>query len=208
MNPLHINMRMFQTIGAIICLAAVVVAGCNGSDPEIKKQAASSGFSENAAAELSAMHLNGDEMASVAEAKRGGMEDGAVLKMVKTLHDRDQKFDIGFALQLLKQQGVASDVLVQLVEMTAIPRMVDDLRALKDAKVADATLIEVAKLRFNEKKNLLPGSEYGQLKAFGISDAGLLEFMRKGGTESQLQQLSQDLALGKPEAEALKKIGM
>ncbi|HVZ38562.1 MAG TPA: hypothetical protein VHI13_04750 [Candidatus Kapabacteria bacterium] len=201
-------MRTFQAIGVITCAAAIVMAGCNGSDPEIRKQAASSGFSENAANELSSMHLNGDEMASVAEAKRGGMEDSVVLHMVRSLHDRDQKFDIGFALQLLKQEGVASDVLVQLVDMGAIPRMADDLRALKDARVADATLVEVARLRFNEKKTLLPGPEYGQLKAFGISDAGLVQFIRKGGTEAQLQQLSQDLALGTPEADALKKIGM
>ena len=64
------------------------------------------------------------------------------------------------------------------------------------------------KLKFQEKKELLSGGEYGSMKTMGLSDAGLLTFARKGGTAQQLQQVRQDLALGKSEQEAFKAAGL
>jgi hypothetical protein len=197
-----------KTLAIIACVCAVALAACNGSDPEIEKQATSSGFSQQAAAEIARMNLTKDEMESVAKAKSGGMDDASILKMVKSLHDRDLKFDIGFDLQLFNQQGLGATALIQLVEMGAIPRWSDDIRALKDARVSDVTIIEMAKLRFIQKKEMLSGGEYGQLKTFGLSDAGLLSFAQHGGTRQQFQKLAETLALGKPEPEALKSIGM
>lgn len=207
-NAMKEHMKNIVRAWAVLAIATVVLAGCGGKDAEVEKKAASTGFSAEAAAELSRMNLTPDEMASVAEAKHGGLDDASILKMVKVVHERDLKFDLGMALQIFKQQGIGSTVLIQLVEMGAIPRWADDIRALKDAKVEDVTIVEMAKLRFVEKKEMLSGSEYGQLKGYGLSDAGLLAFARKGGTQAQMQTLSKDLALGKAEPEALKAIGM
>jgi len=199
---------IYRKLGAIALVATLVISGCDSSDPEVKERATQSGFSEQASAELAKMELTQDEMASIVEAKKGGLDDAAILEMVKSLHKRDLKFDIGFALQLLKQQGMGATAMTQLVDLGAIPRWADDIRALKDANVADVTIVEMAKAGFQEKKELLSGGEYAQLKSVGLSDAGLLTFVQKKGTAQQAQKLSQELALGKPEQEALKGIGM
>jgi maltooligosyltrehalose synthase len=128
--------------------------------------------------------------------------------MVKSLHKRDLRFDLGLTLQILTQQGVGATVLTQLVDIGALPAWGDDIRALKDKGIGEVTILELAKLRFQENKELLSGGEYGSLKTFGISDAGILAFAQKGGTQQQLQKLREELALGKPEQEALKTIGM
>lgn len=192
----------------VVLMGIVAMSGCDQADPEIQKRAASSGFSQQAAGELSRMNLTKEEMESVAQAKRGGLDDASVLAMVRILHERDLKFDIGFSLELFLQQGLGATVLIQLVELGAIPRWADDIRALKDAKVGDVTIVEMAKLALVEKKEMLSGGEYAQLKTFGLSDAGLLTFVKRGGTRQQYQKLAESLALGKPEPEALKTIGM
>lgn len=199
---------LYLKLSAIAAATMLAIAGCDSSNPETKEQAAQSGFSEQAAAELSKMDLTQDEVASIVQAKKGGLDDAAILEMVKSLHKRDLKFDIGFALQLLKQQGMGATAITQLVDLGAIPRWADDIRALKDANVADVTIVEMAKVGFQEKKDLLSGGEYAQLKSVGLSDAGLLTFVQKKGTAQQLQKLAQELALGKPEQEALTSLGM
>jgi hypothetical protein len=92
--------------------------------------------------------------------------------------------------------------------MGAIPRWADDMRALKEFGVDDVTIVEIAKLRFVENKEILSGGEYTRLKQFGISDAGLLTFARKGGTPQQLETLARELAMGKPEAQAMQTAGI
>ncbi len=193
---------------AVAALAAGLLIGCGGEDAETKKQVASSGVSEAAAAELSTMDLTPDEIQSIGEAKQGGLDDASIVQMVKSVHKRDLKFDLGFTVQILAAQGVGATVMTQLVDLGAIPAWSDDIRALKEKNVGDVTILELAKLRFQQKKSLLSGGEYSGLKTFGLSDAGLLTFVQKGGTPQQLQQLRQELALGKPEPEALKSIGM
>jgi hypothetical protein len=199
---------IFTKLSIALLAGSVLMAGCKGEDPETKKAATSSGFSAESASELSTMNLTRDEMESIAQAKQSGLDDATLLAMTRSMHKRDLKFDIGFALQLLKQQGMGATAMMQLVDLGAVPRWADDIRALKDAKVDDVTIVELAKLKFQEKKELLSGGEYASLKAMGLSDAGLLTFARKGGTAQQLQQVRQDLALGKSEQEAFKTAGL
>ena len=195
--------RVFTLLALILTLAA-----CDASDPEVKNRATQSGFSEQGSEELAKEGVTPEEMESIAQARQAGLDEASLIAMVRSLHKRDLKFDLGFALQLMVQQGMGATSLTQLVEIGAIPRWADDIRALKEAGVSDVTIVEIAKLGFVEKKDLLSGYEYGQLKTNGLSDAGLLTFARQGGTAQQLQKLVLELALGKPEPEALKNVGM
>lgn len=188
--------------------SGMLLVGCNTENPETKQQAAASGFSEQSASELSRMDLTTGEMQSIAEAKQVGLDDASLIAMVKSLHKDNLKFDIGFALQVLVRQGMGATALTELVGMGAIPRWTDDIAALKTAQVGDVAVVEIAKIKFQEKKELLSGGEYGNLKAMGLSDAGLLNFVRKGGTAQQLQKLRLELANGKAEQDALKAVGL
>lgn len=197
-----------RTAGVVIVAAGLLLAGCDSGDPEAQKQMTGSGLSEQAASELSRLELSPDEVTSIAEAKKGGLDDASLVQMVKSVHARNLKFDLGFALQVLAQQGIGATVLTQLVDMGALPGWFDSISALKNVGVGDVTILQLAKMKFEEKKELLSGGEYASLKKFGISDAGLLTFAQKGGNYQQVQDVSRELALGKPEQEALKTVGM
>jgi hypothetical protein len=97
---------------------------------------------------------------------------------------------------------------MQLVEIGAIPRWTDDISALRQAGVGDVAIMELAKMKFVEKKDLLSGGEYARLRKRRLSDTGLLTFVRNGGTPQQAQQIALALDLGKSEQEALKEAGM
>lgn len=185
-----------------------LAGGCGGVDEKTKTEAKKAGISEQAAEELAKMEMAPEELTAIGRAKKAGIDDASILKMVAALHNRDLRFDIALDLELLAGMGTNATTLTQLVEIGGIPRMTDDLRALKGSGVGDVSLIEIAKIRFEKKKDLLSGSEYARLRAGGLSDTGLLTFIRAGGTSQQLQSIAQDLALGKSEQEALKKVGM
>jgi len=194
---------------AILALAfALVTIGCGSEDQARKQQLVQQGFSEEGAGKLSELKLSDEEVQQLGEAKRGGLDEAAASDMVKSMHDRDLKFDLGSEMPIMIGQGIGTTALTQLVDMGAIPRWTDDIRAMKDAGVSDVTIVEIAKLRFKENKDILSGSQYGELKQVRVSDAGVLDFARKGGTEKQLQDLILAIRLGKSEQEAMKEVGL
>lgn len=203
---------MMQTFTRKAVLAAVIalpfLSACAGEDPKTRDEATKIGFSEQSAAELSKMKLTDQELQSISQAKGAKLDDATILAMVKSLHKQDLKFDIGTELQLMTGQGMGATPLKELVEMGAIPRWSNDIRAMKDAAITDVTVVEIAKLRFKDKKELLSGGEYGRLKLAGMSESALLDFARKGGTAQQLQTIELELKLGNSEQAAIKKAGI
>lgn len=187
---------------------AIAVAGCAQEDTEVKGQLKQQGFSEKASGELSRKDLTKEEVDNLAKAKSDGIDEASLNEMVEAMHDEDLRFVIGTETQLLTKAGMGATAITQLVKMGAIPRWTDDLRALKEFGVGDVAVVEIAKLRFVEKKEILSGGEYTRLKQFGISDAGLLKFVRGGGSAQQLETLARELAMGKPEAQALQTAGI
>jgi hypothetical protein len=199
---------MKLNVGIMMLAAALLLGACSGEDAAAKKKLVDAGFSESAAGKLSGMNLTAGEIDNLSMAKRSGLDENAAVDMVKSEHDRNLKFDLGSELQIMVPQGISSTALVQLVDMGAIPRWGDDIRELKDVGMGDVTIVEIAKLRFKDNKEVLSGGEYGRLKRFGMSDAGVLAFARKGGNAQQLQKVSEALQLGKSEQAALASVGM
>ncbi|HVK37521.1 MAG TPA: hypothetical protein VNA88_03230 [Candidatus Kapabacteria bacterium] len=187
---------------------ALVAVGCAKEDDAAKAALRAGGFGEPAAAELSRMELTKEEVDNLVKARQNGLDEASLTSMVKAMHEEDLRFVIGTETQLLTQAGMGATAITQLVQMGAIPRWADDMRALKEFGVDDVTIVEIAKLRFVENKEILSGGEYTRLKQFGISDAGLLTFARKGGTPQQLETLARELAMGKPEAQAMQTAGI
>lgn len=187
---------------------ALVAVGCAKEDGAAKAALRAGGFGEPAAAELSRMELTKEEVDNLVKARQNGLDEASLTSMVKAMHEEDLRFVIGTETQLLTQAGMGATAITQLVQMGAIPRWADDMRALKEFGVDDVTIVEIAKLRFVENKEILSGGEYTRLKQFGISDAGLLTFARKGGTPQQLETLARELAMGKPEAQAMQTAGI
>lgn len=200
-------MAVRSTILALL-FAIASVPGCDSVDEKTREEARKAGINAQGAEELAKMEMTPEEMTAIGRAKKAGVDDASIMKMVKALHKADLRFDIGVDLELLVGQGVNATTLTQLVELGAIPRMTDDIRALKESGVGEVALVEIAKIRFEKKKDILSGSEYARLRSAGLSDVGLLTFVRNGGNAQQLQSIARDLALGKSEQEALKGAGM
>lgn len=198
------HMRSVILTIVVVCLA---IAGCAKENPEVKEKLVKGGLSSATAAELSTMDLTAEEITNLVAARSNGLDDASLVDMVRTMHDDDLKFVIGDETQLLMKGGMGTTAITQLVKMGAIPRWSDDLRSLKEFGVGDVTVIEIAKLRFVENKEVLSGGEYARLKQFGMSDAGLLDFARRRGSPQQLEVVAEELAKGKPEKQAMQSAG-
>lgn len=189
-------------------VALVLLAGCSSQNEDVKRQLMAGGFSETAAGKLSTMDLTPAEVKQLTTARVQGMDEKILVSLVERLHDKGGKFVIGTELRLLTAQGMKGETIADLVEIGAIPQWTDDIRALKEARVSDDAIVEVAKLRFVEKKPVLGGGELARLKTFGMSDEGLVRFASKGGSIDQLNKVALELATGKKEDEALKSAGL
>jgi hypothetical protein len=191
-----------------VFVLALGIAGCAKENEGVKSRLMQGGIGEASAKELSAMELTDEEVNNVIEAKKNGLEEASLVEMVSAMHKEKLPFIIGTETELLTKAGMSGTAITQLVQMGAIPRWADDIRALKEFGVSDVTVVELAKIRFVEDKEILSGGEYSRLKQFGMSDAGLLTFARKGGTPQQLETVARELAMGKPEQEAMNTAGV
>jgi hypothetical protein len=187
---------------------ALGVAGCAQENDAVSTKLKQGGFTEKTARELSGKKLTDEEVNNLVSARKSGLDETSLVGMVDDLHENDLPFVIGTDTQILTQAGMSATAITQLVEMGAIPMWADDVRALKEFGVSDVTIVELAKLKFEQKKEILSGGMYGRLKQFQMSDAGVLTFARKGGDAQQLEVVARELAMGKPEQEALATAGV
>ncbi|MCC7437403.1 MAG: hypothetical protein IT211_02790 [Armatimonadetes bacterium] len=189
-------------------LSATLIACGNGEDETLKQQLLQQGFTQEKAAELSSMKLTDQEIQELGQAKRAGLDEAAAIEMVKSMHERNLKFDLGSTVEAMSPLGLSPTAMTQLTEMGALPNWADDIRAMKSAGIGEEAILELSKMKFKEKKTVLSGLEYSTLKPVQMSDASILQFARKGGTYQQVQEIRLQRQLGKSEVEALKAVGM
>jgi hypothetical protein len=200
--------RAFSIAVPALLLGFIALGGCAKENEAVKTRLTGAGFAAQSASELSTMDLTREETDNVIKAKQSGMDEASIRSMVKELHDRKLPFVIGEDTELLTKAGMSVTAITQLVQMGAIPAWSDDVRALKEFGTDDVTIVELAKLRFVDHKEILSGGEYARLKQFRMSDSGLLSFARKGGTAQQLEVVARELAMGRAEAEAMATAGV
>lgn len=189
-------------------LSATLIACGSGEDETLKQQLLQQGFTQEKAAELSSMKLTDQEIQELGQAKRAGLDEAAAIEMVKSMHERNLKFDLGSTVEAMSPLGLSPTAMTQLTEMGALPNWADDIRAMKSAGIGEEAILELSKMKFKEKKTVLSGLEYSTLKPVQMSDASILQFARKGGTYQQIQEIRLQRQLGKSEVEALKSVGM
>ncbi|KXK56547.1 MAG: hypothetical protein IPM61_07990 [Chlorobi bacterium] len=189
-------------------IAATLIACGNAEDETLKQQLVQQGFSQEKAAQLSSMQLTDQEIQELGQAKRAGLDEAAAIEMVKSMHERNLKFDLGSTVEAMSPLGLSPTAMTQLTEMGALPNWADDIRAMKGAGIGEEAILELSKMKFKENKTLLSGLEYSTLKPVQMSDASILTFARKGGSYQQLQEVRLQRQLGKSEVEALKSVGM
>lgn len=198
----------------ILWILSLVVVGtitaCGGSvDEDAKSKLVAAGYDEASAAELSKLGLNTEEVENLTVARQGGLDGTAATQVVKTLHDDDLKFDLGVEMQTLSGAGYSATGLVELVKLGAVRHWESDLRVMKHAGIGESTILTLARLRFaDEKKGILSGNEYADLKNAGMSDVGIESFAKKEGTPQQLQTVQQAIRMGESEQAALEKAGL
>lgn len=196
-------------LGVLLLTSGLLLTGCGGEiDEATVTELTGSGYSAESAAELSRLDLSEGELEQLEIAKRGGLDDVAAAKIVKTLHDRELAFDIGMEMQTLSGAGFSSTALVELVEIESVRRWESDLRVMKHAGISEPTILMIARRKFvDEEEDVLSGRDYERLKTSGISDAGLEEFVKNGGTPQQLQQVEMAIRKGTSEQAALREVG-
>ncbi|MBX7217802.1 MAG: hypothetical protein DYG96_05610 [Chlorobi bacterium CHB2] len=189
-------------------IAATLIACGSAEDETLKQQLVQQGFTQEKAAQLSTMQLSDQEIQELGQAKRAGLDEAAAIEMVKSMHERNLKFDLGSTVEAMSPLGLSPTAMTQLTEMGALPNWADDIRAMKGAGIGEEAILELSKMKFKENKTLLSGLEYSTLKPVQMSDASILTFARKGGSYQQLQEVRLQRQLGKSEVEALKSVGM
>lgn len=143
-----------------------------------------SGMSFVAIQTLKKMNLAATEVPQIAEARSAGLPDDDCIALVRLLHSRHEKFDLGDNVAQLLRSGISSSMVMQLAQLGQIKPWGVEAVAMHLAGLSDEIILQDARRRAAGLP-VLSGASLANLKNTGMREYTLLQLVRRGVADSQ-----------------------
>jgi hypothetical protein len=138
--------------------------------------------------QLQGMKVTDEEVAELVIAKHAGLPDMDCVELVRIAHARGRPFTDGDEAALLRSVPVDDRTIVELARRDQLGPAAREFHALLLAGFSEATVLELAERRYRRHPTLSPAS-LAKLKNTGMSEAAILEIVRRGATDAELPAL-------------------
>jgi hypothetical protein len=145
-------------------------------------------MSYDAIQQAKALYVTAPEVASLAQARSGGLSDIDCITLLQILRGRKQAFDIGGTIAGLARAGMSDQTIVELAKLNQLGLAAGELQAMRLAGFPDDIILEVAQRR-SAGQPVLAGASLADLKNVGLREATLLELAHRGVPDSQLASI-------------------
>ncbi len=175
-------------LAVILALAVVTVAGCNRMKPTDTRPLDQAGMWFRSIEELKELAITDAEVAQLAKARQAGVTDAACIELVRVARQHHQEFASGDAIAGLRRVEVTETTILELARLNQIGLWAGEAQAMRLAGLSDQILLGVARRRAAGQK-ALSGPLLARLKNAGQSEADLLNFIERGTTDEQAEQM-------------------
>jgi hypothetical protein len=188
----------------LLFLFVLLCSGCH-HEPLIDTTALdSAGMNYDSIQQVKALKATQAEVAELAKARQGGLPDAACVAVLQAYRLRQQPFEAGSAAAGLIGAGVAPQTVVELARLNQLGLGVGELQAMRLAGIPDEIILEVAR-HHREARTVLSGASLAGMKNTGLRDATLLELVRRGIPDSQIDAIVALRRHGASDAEILRR---
>lgn len=177
--------RSFPLLLAVLFgSAALLAAGCHRLLPTDTTPLDNAGMSYSSIQALKALDINNAEVAELVKAKQAGLSDEGCVQLVRIARVEKQPFHSADAVEQLLQAGVAEPTVLELARLNELGLWTGEAQAMRLAGLSDEIILGVARRRAAHQP-VLSGASLAQLKNAGLSNATLLELVRRGVSDNQ-----------------------
>jgi len=179
------------------------LVACNRLDRETKISLAEVGFSEPSIEKIQEAGYNSKDISTLIDLKKVGSTEDECLTLLNYLKQKNADTLVS-DIQALLTLNTTSNLIIQLIENKSIPVYTDDIFAMKQEKLGDNLVLKISELMVANKTKT-NGYNYAVLKTRGFSDNQILKFIEMNGTQTEVDYIRRDIALGITPEEALNR---
>jgi hypothetical protein len=178
--------RQYRLAPFFLLLAIIpFAAACRRAAPVRTLALDNSGISYDAVQQLKELKISSSEVDEIVKVHDAGLSDEDCVQLVRIFHGRGSEFKASNTVTDLLRAGIGRDVILELSKLNQLGLGAGELQAIHLAGLSDAILLEVAR-HHAQGTPVLSGASLATLKNAGFRESTLLEFTRRGVTDSQL----------------------
>ena len=146
------------------------------------------GMGYSAIQALRASHLDTSEVSEIVTAKNGGLSDDGCVALVRLAHSRNEKFHSGQDVADLLKAGMSEPSVIELAQLNVLGIWTGEAVTMRLAGLSDRIILEAAH-RHAAGEPVLSGASLANFKNTGMSEATLLQLVRRGIPDSQARTI-------------------
>lgn len=162
----------------------LLASGCQRIKPVDTTVFDRMGMGYSAIQTLRSLHLDSSEVNQVVAAKEAGMSDDGCVDLVRMARNRNEKFHTGDDVAALLKAGMAEPSIVELDKLNVLGLWTGEAQTMRLAGLSDRIILEAAH-RHAAGETVLSGASLANFKNTGMSEATLLQLVRRGVPDSE-----------------------
>ena len=188
--PLHPRLpvgpaRVLRRAVPFLLLASfIVVSGCQRLKPVDTTVFDRMGMGFSAIQALRGLHLDNNEVNQVVTAKQAGFSDDGCVALVRLARGRNEKFQTGEDVGDLLKAGMSEPSILELAQLNVLGLWTGEAQTMRLAGLSDRIILEAAH-RHAAGETVLSGASLANFKNTGMSEAALLQLVRRGVSDSE-----------------------
>lgn len=173
---------------AVALSSALAAGGCKHAPTLDTRPLDQAGMWFESVQQLRELNVSQAEIAQLARARDAGVSDAGCVELVKMARSHQQPFADGDAVAGLSRAGAGEATILELARLNQLASWSGEALALRLAGMSDAIVLALARQRAAGQQTL-SGASLSRLKSTGLTEAQLLELIRRGTTDAQAKEI-------------------
>lgn len=179
---------MLRLLTGLLLVLLLPLSACKHAEQQTNTEALDeAGMWSNSVTELRTLNVSNAEIGELTKARQGGLSDPSCVELIKLARSRQQPFSGGQPIADLLAAGSSEQTVLELARLDQLGLWAGQAQALRLAGLSDKVILAVAQRR-SQNLPVLSGEKLGQLKNSGVSEAVILDFVRKGVSEERASE--------------------
>ena len=168
----------------LLLFVVILASGCQRLKPVDTTVFDRMGMAYSDIQALRGMGLDNNEVNQVVTARDAGMSDDGCVNLVRMARNRNEKFQTGDDAAALLKAGMAEPSIIELAKLNVLGIWTGEAQTMRLAGLSDRIILEAAH-RHAAGEFVLSGASLANFKNTGMTEATLLQLVRRGVPDSE-----------------------
>jgi hypothetical protein len=186
-SPTRVVLRprvWLRSASCALLASLLLVSGCQRIAPVDTTPLDRIGLNYSAIQTIKGLKPSTAEVADIVKAKQAGLSDDGCVALMHLARSRKEEFHYGDDVTALLRAGMAEPSILELAQLNVLGIWRGEAETMRLAGLSDKIILEAAR-RHAAGQTVLSGASLANFKNAGMSEAALLQLVRRGIPDSE-----------------------